>query len=108
MSSLGDYPQPSVIAGTLVDPPLFVWRGGGVILFGESQAEHWIVARGWLGPDTLTDIRRWRFTTPAAFGGQFRRLAREASAHPSEARSIGAAAARWALAASQRGLRRPK
>jgi hypothetical protein len=79
-----------------VDDRLFIWRGGGVVLFGEARSGRWIVSRGWIGPDCLTDIRRWTFTTPAGFGGQFRRLAREASAHPTSAQALGAAATRWA------------
>lgn len=80
-----------------IDGCLIVWRGGGIVLLGEAHGDHWIVSRGWLGPETLTDVRRWTFSTPEAFGVQFRRLVREATGHRRDADAIGAAAMYWAV-----------
>lgn len=94
--SLSDSRPDQAIPHLQVNDCLFIWRGGGVVLLGEARAGRWIVSRGWIGPDSLTDIRRWTFMTPPAFGGQFRRLARDASAHPTVAQALGAAATHWA------------
>jgi hypothetical protein len=96
MFSLSGFHPDQAAPDLKVDNCLFIWHGGGVVLFGEAHAGRWIVSRGWLGPDSLTDVRRWTFTTPAAFGGQFRRLAQEARAHHTDAQALGAAASRWA------------
>ena len=96
MFSLSEYRPDQAVQKVQIDDRLLIWQGGGVVLLGEAHAGRWIVSRGWLGPDSLTDIRRWTFSTPEAFGGQFRRLAREARAHPAAAQALGAAATRWA------------
>ncbi len=75
---------------------LFGWRGGGVVLLGELTGDRWIVARGWLGRDQLTDVRRWSFDNPRAFSGQIRRLAREATGDSRAAAAAAAAATDWA------------
>ncbi len=74
---------------------LFLWRGAGVILFGERQGDRWILARGWLHGDRLQDVRRWSFSQPIPFTGQVRRLILEACGDFSHARDEGHRALAW-------------
>jgi hypothetical protein len=75
---------------------LIIWRGAGIALVGENDGDRWVLARGWLAADQMTDVRRWVFSTPEAFSGQFRRLVTEASGNTDDGRAAGAAAAEWA------------
>lgn len=86
-----------------VSAPLFAWRGGEIVLFGERTDDgNWVLARGWRGPGTLTDIRRWSFPTPERFVAQVRRLAAEAVGDGSAAAAAGAAATAWAVSMTNR------
>lgn len=76
---------------------LFGWRGGGVVLLGDFADDRWIVMRGWLKADALTDVRRWTFAAPSAFSGQVRRLVLEATGDAAMARARGAEAHAWAI-----------
>jgi hypothetical protein len=78
-----------------VEPALFAWRGGEIVLFGERTDDRWRLARGWRSADRLTDVRRWSFATPERFVAQVRRLAWEAVLDPSRAAAAAAAAADW-------------
>ncbi len=80
----------------------FGWRGGGVVLLGDYHDDRWIVSRGWLKADALTDIRRWTFAAPSAFSGQVRRLVLEATGDGPQARLCGAEALAWANEAAER------
>lgn len=86
--------SPSSIVNS--DAELFRWRGAGIVLFGESSGDRWIVTRGWLGQDTLTDVRHWTFDSPRTFGGQVRRLTFDATGNRQDAAAAGLAAADWA------------
>jgi hypothetical protein len=77
------------------EPPLFTWRGAEIVLFGIREADRFILARGWLQGDRLTDIRRWSFSDPVRFSGQVRRLVAETSVAPCEATAAGIGARAW-------------
>ncbi len=82
---------------------LFAWRGGEIVLFGEHADDgSWTLARGWRGPGTLTDVRRWTFSTPERFVAQVRRLAAEAVGDGNAATEAAAAAMAWATAIANR------
>ena len=76
-------------------PPLFAWRGNGIVLFGEHAEGRWVVTRGWLADDTLTSVRRWTFAAAAPFCGQVRRLVRDATSDDAVARENWLAALAW-------------
>ncbi len=75
---------------------LFAWRGGGIVLLGDVEDGRWILSRGWLLADALTDVRRWSFAAAGGFARQVRRLVLEATDDPAAARAHGAAALAWA------------
>jgi hypothetical protein len=85
-------------AAQVAPSSLFGWRGGGVVLLGDYADDRWTIARGWLGADGLTDVRRWTFAAPSAFAGQVRRLVLEATDDAALARARGAEALVWATA----------
>ncbi|MCA9862397.1 MAG: hypothetical protein R2853_07695 [Thermomicrobiales bacterium] len=74
---------------------LYMWRGHGIVLLGQYQGEHWVLARGWATADALEDVRRWTFADPGAFAGQVRRLVAEASGDPGVARDERVRALAW-------------
>ena len=76
-------------------PPLFAWRGNGIVLFGELAEGRWVIVRGWLADDTLTSVRRWTFAAAAPFCGQVRRLVRDATSDDAVARENWLAALAW-------------
>jgi hypothetical protein len=82
-------------AGHEAASPLFLWRGGGIVLIGEREGDRWVLARGWMRGDSLESIRRWSFAQPMLFSGQVRRLVREAGASDNHARDEGARALAW-------------
>ncbi|CAA9572713.1 MAG: hypothetical protein AVDCRST_MAG59-3719 [uncultured Thermomicrobiales bacterium] len=90
-------PQPTshdtVVAGA--PAVLFGWCGGGIVLLGDVDDGHWILARGWFLADALTDVRRWCFADPKGFVRQVRRLVLEATGDPAEARAHSADALAW-------------
>ncbi len=75
---------------------LFMWRAGCILLLGEREDEHFILARSWLHGDCLAHVRRWRFAAPVPFSGQVRRLVMEACGDPALARDQGLRARDWA------------
>jgi hypothetical protein len=79
---------------------LYLWRGGGIVLFGEHEAGRWVLARGWLEGDRLEHVRRWSFAQPIPFSGQVRRLVMEASHDLTLARAEGLRALAWTEAVS--------
>ncbi|MFN8590867.1 MAG: hypothetical protein U0031_05330 [Thermomicrobiales bacterium] len=79
---------------------LFMWRGGGVALFGQPEDGRWVLARAWLNGDRLEHIRRWSFAEPIAFSGQVRRLVMEACEDAPTARAEGSRALAWSEAIS--------
>jgi hypothetical protein len=79
---------------------LFLWRGAGIVLLGMTEGDRWIAVRGWVGPGTLTHVRRWSFASPDALCGQIRRLAYEATGDHREAGAAGEAARAWAVASA--------
>jgi hypothetical protein len=81
---------------------LFAWSGGDVVLFGERAGDRWVLARGWRGPDRLTDVRRWSFEAPERFVVQVRRLVREAVDDVAVAAAAATTADDW-VAAVKRG-----
>lgn len=80
--------------------PLFMWRGAGIVLFGEREADRWVLARGWLCGDRLEHVRRWSFAQPIPFSGQVRRLVMEACGDFTHARDEGLRALNWAESCS--------
>jgi hypothetical protein len=96
MSGSDFRPGPVQISRLKSSGDLIIWRGSGIALVGENDGDRWIIARGWLAADQMTDIRRWVFSTPEAFCGQFRRLVTEASGNSDDGRAAGAAATEWA------------
>lgn len=76
------------------DSGLFVWRSGLSILIGQVEDERWVLARGWLEADTLSNVRRWSFADPVAFARQVGRLSAEVGDSPDDSVS---AARSWAL-----------
>jgi hypothetical protein len=98
MSGSDFRPGPVRVSTLQSSGDLIIWRGSGIALVGENDGDRWIIARGWLAADQMTDIRRWVFSTPETFSGQFRRLVSEASGNPDEGRAAGAAAAEWTRA----------
>ena len=81
---------------------LFGWRGAGVVLFGEHVGQRWVLSRGYLGGDRLTDIRRWEFETPARLIRQVRRLTTDATGDTDRANRATSAAKSWSDAAAAR------
>lgn len=79
---------------------VFAWRGSGVVVLGDYHDDRWVVSRGWLKADAMTDIRRWTFAAPTAFSGQVRRLVLEATGDGALARDRSAEALAWATAAA--------
>jgi hypothetical protein len=79
---------------------LFMWRGGGIVLFGEREGGSWILARAWLAGDRLEHVRRWSFAQPIPFSGQVRRLVMEANGDFDHARDEGRRALSWAESTS--------
>lgn len=77
-------------------PSLFAWSGGGIVLLGERSEGRWVVARGWLQGDRLTDVRRWSFAAPGPFAGQIRRLVAEATGDAVASAAARAGALAWA------------
>jgi hypothetical protein len=96
MSGSDNGPGPVRLSSLQSTDELIIWRGAGIALVGENDGDRWVIARGWLPADQMTDIRRWVFSTPEAFSGQFRRLVSEACGNSDEGRAAGAAAAAWA------------
>jgi hypothetical protein len=74
---------------------LFMWRGGGIVLFGERENGRWVLARAWLQGDRLEHVRRWSFAEPIPFSGQVRRLVMEAGSDLALARGEGERALAW-------------
>jgi hypothetical protein len=74
---------------------IYAWRGDEIVLFAERNDGAWILARGWLFGDRLTDVRRWTFGTAEALVGQVRRLARDATGNQTLAAEAAAAARDW-------------
>ncbi len=85
---------PGEVASAVPAVP-FAWRGGGVVLLGDLEGDRWVLARGWLRADTLTDVRRWSFADPVGLSRQVRRLVLEAIGDPVAARAQGDAALAW-------------
>jgi len=75
---------------------LFMWRGAGIVLFGERKDGRFVLARAWLQGDRLEHVRRWTFAQPIPFSGQVRRLILEACGDHAEARAEGHRALAWA------------
>ena len=82
--------------GTDEREAIFTWRGGGVVLIAERSDSAWVVARGWLHGDQLTDIRRWSFSSSQLLAGQIRRLVREATRNHLDADAAVAEIVAWA------------
>lgn len=97
MSGSDFRPGPVRVSSLQSAGDLIIWRGAGIAIVGENDGDRWIIARGWLAADQMTDVRRWVFSTPEAFSGQFRRLVSEAIGNADEGRAAGAAVAEWAL-----------
>jgi hypothetical protein len=97
MSEFVINPHARQLAETARDP-LFMWRGAGIVLFGELDNGRWVLARGWLQGDRLEHIRRWSFAEPMRFSGQVRRLIADASGDIADARAQGQRALAWAEA----------
>jgi hypothetical protein len=74
---------------------LFMWRGGGIVLFGEREGGRWVLARAWLEADRLEHVRRWSFAEAVPFSGQVRRLVMEASGDVALAREESLRALAW-------------
>lgn len=74
---------------------LFMWRGSGIVLFGEPGDGRWILARAWLQGDRLEYVRRWSFAEPVSFSRQVRRLVMDASGEGTLAREEGLRALAW-------------
>ncbi len=100
MSEFRRAPASRLDAAQTPQATLFVWRGGGVVVLGDYHDDRWVVSRGWLKADALTDVRRWTFAAPSAFAGQVRRLVLDATGDGALARANGADALDWATAAS--------
>lgn len=98
MRSSQDFPNQSESTISQTADGLFGWSGAGIVLLGETCGDRWLIARGWLGSDTLTDVRRWSFDNPRAFAGQIRRLTLDATGDRRAASAAAAAAADWAAA----------
>lgn len=96
MSGSDFSPGPVRVSSLQSSGDLIIWRGAGIALVGENEGDRWVIARGWLAADQMTDVRRWVFSTPEAFSGQFRRLVSEACGNSDEGRAAGAAATEWA------------
>lgn len=77
---------------------LFMWRGSGIVLFGEHEHQQgrWVLARAWLQGDRLEHVRRWSFAQPIPFSGQVRRLVMDANGDFTAARDEGFRALAWA------------
>ena len=96
MSELKSHPVSPPETATEPQAPLLAWRGAGVVLLGEHRDGHWVVARGWLRTDAMTDVRRWTFADPARFARQMHRLVLDAIGDPGPAKAFAAAALAWA------------
>jgi hypothetical protein len=96
--SLLDPVASTVVGGATA--ALFMWRGAGIVLFGEREGDRWVLARAWLRGDSLEYVRRWSFVQPRSFSGQVRRLIMEATADCALARDEGMRARAWAEAAA--------
>ena len=74
---------------------LFMWRGAGIVLFGERADGRWVLARAWPRGDRLEHVRRWSFSQPIPFSGQVRRLVMDATSDFRLARDEGLRALAW-------------
>lgn len=74
---------------------LYMWRGHGIVLFGEFCDGRWILARGWVTGDALEHVRRWSFAASGPFAGQVRRLVTEASSDQVAGRNESDRALAW-------------
>ena len=79
---------------------MFMWRGAGIVLFGAREGDRFVLARGWLRDDRLTDVRRWSFQDRRRFSVQVRRLVGEAGCDARQGIVEGARALDWAESAS--------
>jgi hypothetical protein len=80
--------------------PVFLWRGAGIVLIGTREGERFVLARGWLRADRLTDVRRWSFLDRRRFSVQVRRLVSEAGNSASLAVAEATRALDWAESAN--------
>jgi hypothetical protein len=96
--SLRDHVLPDSPLETPV--PMFMWRGAGIVLLGERDGDRFVLARGWLRDDRLTDVRRWSFKDRHRFSVQVRRLVVEAGRETCEGVAEGARALDWAESAA--------
>jgi hypothetical protein len=77
------------------DGELFGWTDGRIAIFVDRDASAWVIARGWLDSDRLTDVRRWRFDTERRVLGQLARLVHEATGEHRAAAEAAGRLADW-------------
>jgi hypothetical protein len=80
--------------------PIFLWRGAAIVLLGTREGERFILARGWLREDRLTDVRRWSFADQLRFSVQVRRLVAEAGLDAAQAAAEAKRAFAWTMSAT--------
>lgn len=81
-------------------PPIFLWRGAAIVLLGTREGDRFVLARGWLREDRLTDVRRWSFADQLRFSVQVRRLVAETGLDSAQARAQAKRAFDWTLSAT--------
>ena len=80
--------------------PIFAWRGRETVLLGMREGNRFVLARGWIRADRLTDVRRWSFSDPARFALQVRRLVAESGCTADDAAAAGIHAGAWTESAA--------
>jgi hypothetical protein len=80
-----------------VTDELFGWRNDLIVLLAEREGANFVLARGWMESDRLTDVRRWTFHDPRLLAAQVLRLVREATGREPEAYLARDSALLWAL-----------
>lgn len=76
---------------------IFLWRGATIVLLGNREGDRFVLARGWLEEDRLTNVRRWSFADQLRFSVQVRRLVAEAGCDQSQAGAEAKRAFDWTL-----------
>ena len=79
------------------DTPIFLWRGATIVLIGTRERDRFVLARGWLREDRMTDVRRWSFADELRFSVQVRRLVAEAGFDAAQAVAEAKRALDWTL-----------
>ena len=84
------------------DEPLFTWSDGRAVLIAERTPAGVTLSRGWRVHDELNDVRRWQFAEAVPFGGQIRRLVRDATGSDATGATVAAEALAWFGSADRR------